>query len=249
MPLKLKRNSDGQIVAVGENPVIQDENGVETTFDIEATIQAVKARNQEAADLRLKLKRYQALGEADPEEAAKALELVKKIDAKKLLDSGDVDATIRSLQESHNTELGKLKNAHTELRNRFRDTRVHAAFLGSQFVQKKIDPRIPVELLQTYFGSQFDIDDNGEVVSLDESGRPRMSKSNPALTATFDEVLEGFVVSSNMRDRLLVSQQKSGSGAQGGKGAGELGTISREAWRNLPPEQQQKYALAGAISD
>ena len=86
MPLKLKREN-GQIVAVGENPVIVDESGNESTFDIEGTIKAVKARNQEASELREKLARFKPLGDVDPVKAAEALELVSKLDAKKLLDA------------------------------------------------------------------------------------------------------------------------------------------------------------------
>lgn len=248
MPLKLKREN-GQIVAVGENPVIVDESGNESTFDIEGTIKAVKARNQEASELREKLARFKPLGDVDPVKAAEALELVSKLDAKKLLDSGDVEASIRALSETHATKVASLEKANSDLRAQFRSVRVASAFTESEFVRKRIATSIPVELLQNYFAAHFDIDEKGGVVSLDESGRPRMSKSNPAMIATFDEVLEGLVTSSPMRDRLLVSAQKPGTGVQQGSAGGELGKITRQQWRSLPTDQQQKYALAGAIID
>lgn len=253
MAFKLKRDANGNVVAVGDKPiVINDADGTETVFDIEGTVAAVKERNAEivthrtAADtLRSQLKAYEGL---DPAAARKAMETITGIDQKKLIDAGQVDQVVGGLKQTHAAELAKLQEGNAKLMQRFKDAQLNSAFGNSAFLAGKTAPNLQ-PLIRTFFEKRFSVDDDGNVIALDDTGKPMLSSANPGKNASFDEAIELFIGKAPFRDDVLIGSQKSGGGAQShGKGGGN-GYMTRRQLEALPPSEQYEASQKNTITD
>ena len=94
MPWKMRE--DGTIELENGNPVYVHADGKEVPFDAEGALKSIgklssemkmtKKQHQEAAE---KLALYSAI--EDPEAAVKAMDIVKNLDAKKLVDAGQIE--------------------------------------------------------------------------------------------------------------------------------------------------------------
>jgi hypothetical protein len=256
MALKLKRDKDGNVVTIGEKPVIiNDADGTETTFDIEGTISAVKERNAEivrhrtdADKLREQLNAFTGI---DPVSAKDALDKLSKIDQKKLIDAGQVDQVVGTLKSAHAEELARERASRDGILRRFKDVQLSSAFANSQFLATKTRKDLH-PLVRSYFEKRFLVEDDGNVQALDESGKlPLLSVSNPGKNASFDEALEQLIGQSPFRDALMVSPQGSGSNtpASSGSASGGRGRMSRAQLESLPAHAQFEAATNNEITD
>jgi len=91
-----KTREDGTIEIENGNPVFVHSDGKEVPFDAESAIRRITALNEESKGHRIKAKEateklavYSVIPDID--EAISAIETVKNLDAKKLVDAGQIE--------------------------------------------------------------------------------------------------------------------------------------------------------------
>lgn len=251
--LKLKRDANGNVVVVGEKPVIINEDGTEQEFDIEHTIKSVKDRNASIVAMRDELKllkdtaaKFEGL---DPEAARNALVTLSKVDQKKLIDAGQVDEVVKTMKAEHEKAMSAVKGELDSVKSQYKSSQISAAFANSEFLKKRVEGT-PVQLIQSYFEKNFGIGDDGGIVGLDGSGRPIYSTTNPSQVANFDEALERFIGASPFRDTIITTGQGSGGNTpSGGTGGNATGRMTRKQFDDLPESEKPAAATKFTIVD
>lgn len=266
--MKLKLDDKGNVVVVDGKPVYVHDDGKEIPFDAPGTVARISALNAEAKTHReakegaeTKLKAFDGL---DAEAARKAIDTVKNIDDKKLVDAGKVEevraAAVKAYEErlaaaekQHGTQLAelntKLNNATASLHNEL----IGGNFARSKFIAAKFAAEGPagVEIAQALFGSRFKVDD-GKVAAFDAAGNRIHSRARPGdPNVDFDEALEILVDAYPHRESILKGTG-SGGGAGGNKGNGNTGgkkTMTRAAFTALDPMAQAAAAKDTVIVD
>jgi hypothetical protein len=252
--MKLKLNADGSAVVVDEKPVFVDDSGRDVVFDYPATLQTIARLNSEAKGHREEKEAAQALlknfeGIEDPEKALKALQIVKNLDDKTLIDAGEVDKVRQEAAAAYEEKLKSVEKKYApvikerdEYKTSLFNEIVGGAFSRSKFIGEKM--AIPADLAQAKFGNSFIIED-GKVVGKNAAGERIFSRARPGEVANFDEALEVLVDDYPYRDSILKGTGASGSGAGGStRMVGGKKTITRAAFDALDPA-----AKATAIKD
>lgn len=244
--MKLKLDEKGNVVVQDGKPVYVDDDGTEVAFDAPATRDTIKRLNGEAKGHReakeaaeTKLKAFDGL---DPVTAKDALDKIGKIDAKKLIDAGEVDkvrdAAIKSVEDKYKPvveENAKLKgDLHAE--------KIGGSFSRSKFIADKL--AIPADLVEARFGKNFAVVD-GKIVAKDAAGNPIFSKARPGEAADFDEALAFLVDAYPQKEHILKGSGGGGGGAPT-KGGGKPGekTMTRAQFDALGPVDR-----ANAVKD
>ena len=183
----------------------------------------------------------------DADAARRALDLVKNIDDKKLVDAGKVDeiklAATKAMQEKldsttkqFTTELAEERKKSEGLKGALDNEIIGGGFARSKFIGDKV--AIPRSFVESKFRGRFKLE-NGKPIAMDEHGQPIYGKADPSNPAPFDEALEIMISRDPDRDSILKGNQSSGSGAgHGSGGSGNGKTISRSAYNALQPDQQ-----------
>lgn len=223
MALKLKVDADGHAVLSDGKPVWVDEtNGQEFAYDANQTNATISRLNGEAKSFRERAEKAEGTlkqfdGIEDPEAALKALSTVKNLDAKKLVDAGEVqkvkDEVSKALQKQIDEANARAQQYEQALNNEL----IGGNFARSKFISEKV--AIPADLLQARFGSNFKVKD-GKVVAYDQSGKEVYSLQKPGELADFDEAMELLINAYPQKDSILKGDVKGGSGANPGGGGG-----------------------------
>lgn len=252
--MKLKTeviNGTTYAVILGDKPVYIEDDGKEVAFDAPGTRATISRINGEAKGHReakeaaeAKLKAFEGI--ADPAAALKALETIKNIEDKKLVDAGHVEQIksetakafeekIAAMSKTHAEDIAKLTGERDGIRNQYHSATIGQNFTGSKLISDKF--LIPADLAQAKFGSAFKVED-GKVVGYDAAGNKIFSKSRPGELAGFDEALEILVDAYSFKDNILKGRG-SGSGAGGsGPGGGGDKTMSRSEFEKMSPVDQ-----------
>lgn len=210
-------------------PVFVGDDGKEIAFDAVATTGTInriteeskgfKTRAQTAED---KLKGFDGI--TDPAAAILALTTVANLDQKKLVDAGEVqkvkDEAIKAVRAEYEpivTERDKLRG---DLNGAIRGN----AFANSKFVQDKV--AVPRHMLERTYGENFKTED-GKLVPYGADGNKLFSRARPGEIADFDEAIELLISADPFKDHILKGSGQSGSGSEGGKGAGGAKTMTR----------------------
>jgi len=228
-------------------PVFVEDGGQEVAFDAPGTRATITRLNGEAKGHREakeavegKLKAFEGI--TDPAAALKALETLKSIDEKKLIDAGQVDALKATIAKGYDDKIKNMETAHASalaavtgerdtVRNQFHTATVASGFSGSKFVAEKLT--IPADMAQKAFGSHYKVED-GKIVAQGADGKPIFSKARPGEIATFDEALEILVDQYPYKDNILKGKG-GGSGAKGGNGNGGAKTMTRAEYDAMNP--------------
>lgn len=257
--MKLKLDDKGAVVVQDGKPVYVLDDGKEIAFDAPATKDTISRLNKEAQThreakeaLEAKYKAFEGID--DPEKARKALEVVKNLDDKKLIDAGEVEKVKLEAQNAFNEQLkGQEKKykpileERDSLKNQLQQERLGAAFGRSKFIQDKL--AIPVDLAQARFGSNFYIED-GKIRAKGADGNLVYSRTNPGNPADFDEALEILVDSYPYRDNILKGSGASGGGAGGSSGgAGGKRQLTRAQFDAMDAGEKVKAAKEMTIVD
>jgi hypothetical protein len=246
--MKLKLNDDGFAVVQDGKPVYVHDDGREVAFDAVGTVQTISRLNGEAKTHRERAEAAEKVAKAfegitDAEAARKALATVANLDAKKLIDAGEVDKIRAEAIKAVEDKYAPIVSERDSLQKSLVDEKVGGSFARSKMIADKL--AIPADLVQARFGEAFKVEGN-DVVAYDKSGNKLFSRSNPGEVAKFDEALEILIDQYPYRDSILKSTGASGGGAQGGSGGGSGGkTITRAAYDALPPHQQAQTARSG----
>jgi len=247
--MKLKLDADGHAVLLDGKPVYMHDDGKEIAFDAAGTIATITRLNGEARDHRIakeaaevSLKAFEGI--ADPGAARKALETIGNIDAKKLIDAGEVDRVKSEIAKSYEEKLAAAEGRATKLESELYGERIGGAFSRSKFAEEKV--AVPRHMLQKTYGDAFKVED-GKVVAYDANGAKIYSRAKPGDLADFDEALELLVSADPYKDHILKGTVSPGGGAtNGGGNSGGPKTISRAEFGKLGAgEQMAKVTSEG----
>lgn len=203
-------------------PVYVHDDGKEVGFDAPQTVSKIGQLNAEAKTHReakekaeTALKVFDGL---DADQAKQALQTVQNLDAKKLVDAGEVDKVkaeiTEALKQTYEPQLQQLTQERDQVQSQLHQELIGGGFSRSKYIQDNI--AVPVDMVQATFGKNFKIED-GKVVGYDANGQKLYSRTNPGELAGMDEALESLVGGYAHKDSIL---KGSGAGGGGFGGAG-----------------------------
>lgn len=234
--MKLKIDSEGRAVLENGMPVYVYDDGKEAAINVADMAQKLSQANYEAGDRRKKLSdlenQIKAFEGIDPAAARKALDTVKNLDDKKLIDAGEVERVKSETIKAYEEKYAPVLKERDDLKNELVDEKIGGAFARSKFISEKV--AIPADMLRATFGKNFKLED-GKIAAYDASGNRVFSRSNPGTPADFDEAFEIIVGQYPHRDSILKGTGSSGTGSPGGKGNGGSGnkTMTRSQFEAL----------------
>lgn len=237
-----KVDADGKIVMKDGHPVYLDFNGAEQTM----TIERINSFNSEAATHRSQrkkaeddLKKYERDGKLlDPELAFKAIETVGKLDAKKLIDAGEVDKLTDQIKTQFTQQLTEAQTALKQRETELDNLHVANVFANSEFIRNRV--AVPRDMFEASMRPYIKRD-KGKNVYLDRDGNTLMSAKN--VGSPVDDPEEAFELLVNrhpQKDVILKATQQSGSGNNGNGGnRGGGNTIKRTEFDAMSPADKQ----------
>jgi hypothetical protein len=212
MPWKV--DAEGKVASADGKPVFVHADGKETGFDGDqalakiSSLQAESKIHREAKEAaELALAPYKAIG--DPAEVTSLVEKAKKVEAKKLIDAGDVDKYNAERDRGWQEKVDAETKRATALETALFEEKVGAKFGTSKFVKDKLIVA-PLSARQL-FGSNFKLE-NGEAIGY-LNGTKITSREKFGEPAGFDEALEIIVQAHPEKDNLMRSAAGNGSGA------------------------------------
>lgn len=221
-------------------PIFVHPDGKEAPFDGESTIATISRLNGEAKTHReakeaveLALKPFKDAGITDAVLAKKALDIVKGLDEKKLVDAGARDQAIAEAVKSVRAEFEPVVKERDTFKTELYNEKIGGAFARSKFIADKV--AIPSDMVQAAFGSRFKIE-NGKTVATDANGQTIFSRTRHGEPADFEEALEIMVDQYPHKANILKGSGASGGGATGSTGAsGGKKTITRAQFEAMSP--------------
>lgn len=260
MAMKIKLDESGHAVLKDGNPVYVHDDGKEIPFDAAATVATISRLNGEAKSHREraeaaegKLDGFKAI--TDLPAALAALETVSKLDAKKLIDSGEVDKVRAEAKKAFDDQVRGIEDKYAPivkkaaaLETALISERVGGAFSRSKFIADKL--AIPVDMVQARFGDAFKLEGDA-VVAYDKGGNKIFSRANPGNVASFEEAIEILVDGYPYKENILKGTGAHGSGAGGGNGNGAGGkSVTRAALQAMSAvAQAAHFKSGGAVVD
>lgn len=246
--MKLKLDDKGQVVVQDGKPVYIHDDGKEVAFDAPGTVATITRLNGEAKSHReraeaaeTKLKGFDGI--ADPSAAIKALETVANLDAKKLVDAGEVEKVRAEINKGWEAKLTEATTKSRKLEEQLRGEKIGGAFARSKVIADKL--AIPADMVEARFGQNFRMED-GRVVAYDTTGNKLFSRARPGELADFDEALDMLIEQYPYKDHILKSSGASGGGAQGGgSGGGGTKSLNRKAFEALDPSARAAHVQGG----
>jgi hypothetical protein len=217
------------------------------------------ARKKEIREYKEKLKTFEErFGDLDPDQAKKALELMRNIDQKELIKAGEKDAAIKQAIESKEKEYTpKLKSFEQKLSELTIELQRKDSIISKQMIEGQLSSnqylnkttRTTPDVRASILGKHFRIEDvGGELrpVAYKSDGEKLYSPINPGHLCTFDEAVEILWNSYQNKDVYAVTAN-SGSGSTGnpgGHGSSGVQYYSKEDWTKLlsssKPDDQKK---------
>lgn len=220
--MKLKLDENGHVVVQDGKPVYVHDDGTDLPFDAPQAIAKIKQLNGEAKTHRETAEKLakdlNGFEGVDVAEARTAIETVKKLDQKKLLDAGEVDRVVGDVKKQYEEKLTAERESRTKAEQALNNEMIGGNFARSKFIADKLT--LPSDIAQATFGKNFKLE-NGKVVAVGADGSHMLSRANPGEPAGFDEALQILVESYPNRDSILKGNGSQGSGAnQGNRGKG-----------------------------
>lgn len=243
-----KMDGDKLALDASGNPIYINANGDEASVkgDTIATLNAEAKQHRTAKEkAEGDLAKYRdASGKLiDPTEAVKAIETISKIDAKTLIDAGEVDKVKETIKHEFTGQITELTNGIAERDNRINGMMIDGVFKGSEFIADRV--AMPRDFFEAAMRSNFKVED-GKVVAYDRSGNRLMSKKSVGDYADANEALELLVDMHPQKDTILKPNGGSGSGNGGGGGSRGGGrTMRRADFEALSPGEQAQIATKG----
>jgi hypothetical protein len=201
-------------------PVYVEDDGKEVAFDAVGTRATITRLNAEAKSHRERAEAAEKTAKAfegieDAAAAHKALELVANLDAKKLVDAGEIEKVKAEIGKAFETKLGEATTRAEQLEQQLYAEKIGGSFARSKVIAEKL--AIPADMVQARFGQAFKIEE-GKVVAYDGNGNKLYSRARPGELADFDEALETLVEQYPHKDHILKASGANGGGAPNGGG-------------------------------
>ncbi|CAB5577204.1 Uncharacterised protein [Pseudomonas putida] len=213
--MKLKLDADGHVVVQDGRPVYIEDDGTEVAFDAPGTRNTITRLNAEAKSHRERANDFEKTAKAfegieDAAAAKKALEIVANLDAKKLVDAGEIEKVKGEISKAYQTQLDEANAKAQGFEQQLYAEMIGGNFARSKFIADKL--AVPADMVQATFGRNLKIEE-GKVVAYDAQGQKIFSRSRPGELADFDEALETLVSQYPHRAHILKSSDANGSGA------------------------------------
>lgn len=249
--MKLKTvEIDGKHYAevVEGKPVFVHDDGKEIPFDAAQTVNTISRLNGEAKGHRERaeaaenaLKSFEGI--TDAAAARKALEVMKNLDDKKLVDAGEIERVKQEAIKAVEEKYAPIVKQREQLEQQLVAEKIGGSFARSKFIAEKL--AIPPDMVESHFGRHFKLED-GQVFAYDGSGNKLFSRARPGEAASFDEALELIVQNYPHRDSILKGAGASGSGANpGGQAPGGSKAVSRDAFEQMNAQQRMAFVKGG----
>lgn len=240
-----KLDADGKIEMKDGNPIYINTAGQDMTVGADKISQLnaeSKGHRERAEAAEQKLKAFDGI---DVVAAKKAIETVSKLDAKTLIDAGEVDKVKDDIKNSFTTQLNEKDKVNSDLQSKYDNLLINGVFSNSQFVRDSI--AVPQDMFEASFRNNFKIGKDGAVEAYDKAGNRIMSREKIGENATPEEALKIIVESHPQKDTILKASGASGSGSQGnGGGNGGSRTIKRSEFDKMTPVKQAETSQAMA---
>lgn len=235
---------------VDNKPLYVHDDGKEVAFDAPQTVATISRLNGEAKTHREAKEQFEAQAKAfeglDPVKVKEALNIVQNLDAKKLVDAGEVDKVkaeiTEALKNTYEPQIQQLTTERDSVQQQLHSELIGGGFARSKFIQDNI--AVPVDMIQATFGKNFQIE-NGKVVAVGADGQKIYSRTRPGEIADFDEALETLVGGYQHKDSILKGSQAGGGGFQGGGQGGGAKTMSRQQFESLDPVGRAQFTREG----
>lgn len=248
--MKWKLDENGKIVVdENGNPILIDGSGEEKGFDPVKNRENFTKLNKEAESHRLAAKEAKeslsGFGEYTPEQVRDAIAEAKALKEGQGGEVAKVSEEFKRLMAEQKEELEKERDAAI---NSLKSAQITNAFSSSKFVNEKVS--IPADFLQSRIGANFDINENGDVVYLEQAGDPKSylrSNSDPTKPASFDEAVAHIINSREDRESILKANGSGGAGGRGGSGGGG-GNVSAPSKLSDCKTDAEKIAWVAANS-
>ena len=248
--MKLKLDENGHVVVQDGKPVYVHDDGKEVAFDAPQTVATITRLNGEAKTHREAKEKLEEQTKAfeglDPVKVKEALNTVQNLDAKKLVDAGEVDKVkaeiTDALKKTYEPQIQQLTTERDAVQQQLHSELIGGGFARSKFIQDNI--AVPVDMIQATFGKNFKIEE-GKVVAVGADGQKIYSRARPGEVADFDEALETLVGGYQHKDSILKGGQGSGGGFQGSGQGGGAKTMSRQQFDALDPVGRSQFAREG----
>ena len=218
--MKLKLDENGNAVLQDGKPVYVHDDGKEVPFDAPGTVATITRLNGEAKDNRVRadtaekaLKGFEGI--TDVAAARSALDIVSKLDQKKLVDAGEIDTVRNEISKAFQSQLDEANGKVQSFEQQLYAEKIGGSFARSKLITEKL--AVPGDMVQATFGKAFKIEE-GKVVAYDANGNKIFSQSRPGELAEFDEALEALVDAYPHKDHILKPTGAQGSGAPNGNG-------------------------------
>lgn len=246
--MKLKLDENGHVVVSDGKPVYVHDDGKEIAFDAVGTVATISRLNGEAKAHREGKETAEAAlkpfeGIADPKEALKALDVLKNLDAKKLVDAGEVDKVRKEAIKATEDKYAPILKERDDLMASLVGEKVGGSFSRSKFIADNL--AIPADLAEARFGKNFKLEGN-DVVAYDSAGNKLFSRSSPGEVAKFDEAMEILVDGYPYKDQILKGSGGSGNGVFNGSGNGGKRTVTRAQFDGLSADERASVATAAS---
>jgi len=211
-------------------PVYVEDDGKEVAFDAVGTRSTITRLNAEAKSHRTRAETAEGLVKAfegidDPAAARKALETVANLDAKKLVDAGEIERVKAEISKGYQAQLDESNGKNQTLEQQLYAEKIGGNFARSKYIADKL--AVPADMVQATFGQNLKVEE-GKVVAYDSQGQKIFSRSRPGELADFDEAIETLVSQYPHRDHILKGSGANGGGAPNG-GGGNSGTPKKLA--------------------
>lgn len=253
--MKLKLDDQGHVVVSDGKPVYVHDDGKEVAFDAAGTVATIsrlngeaKAHRERAEAAEGRLKGFEGI--EDPAAALKALNTLKNLDDKRLVDAGEVEKVkaeaIKAIEERYAPVVKEAETLKAQLNTHL----IGGAFASSKFIAEHFAAEGPagVEIARALFGNSLKVED-GKVVGYDSQGNKLYSRARPGELASADEAIELLVDSYPHKAHILKGSGANGGGAGhgGGNGAGGKKTMSRSNYDALTPPDQAAFTRSGGV--
>jgi hypothetical protein len=228
-------------------PVYIHDDGKEAGFDAASTVATISRLNGEAKGHREGKEKAEAALKAfeglDPAGARDAIDKLSKIDAKKLVEAGDMDAAIQAAIKPYVEKQATLEKSNGELTASLHKQTIGSKFAQSKFAAEKLTPA-GVDLIRTIFGDRLKVEGES-IFGVDTTGQKLYSRTRHGEPADFDEVIETFVESYPHKDHILKGQVGTGSGAPNSGAPSGAKVMKQTEFDALPPKDRAAKMAEG----
>lgn len=213
--MQLKTDENGNVVVQDGKPVYMYDDGQEIAFDAMQNMAKISQLNAEAKQHREAKEKAETLLKAfdglNADDAKKALETVKNLDDKRLIDAGEVEKVKAEAKKAFDEQLAEKDAQINKIKQEYNNAVIGGAFARSSFIKDKT--LLPSDIVQSSFGSHFTME-NGKIVANLGGGNPIYSRKNPGELADFDEALETIISQYPHKDSILRGSGASGAGVK-----------------------------------